>query len=104
MRTSDILILRGPEIEGLLTGREPEIMDAVGRAYLAHSRGESSLPHSLFLRFPNDDLNRMIALPAYLGDGFGLAGMKWIASFPGNVKKGIPRASAVLILNSASTG
>ena len=104
MRTSDILILRGPEIEELLAGRESEIMDAVGRAYLAHSRGESSLPHSLFLRFPNDDLNRIIALPAYLGDGFGLAGMKWIASFPGNLKKGIPRASAVLILNNASTG
>jgi hypothetical protein len=52
MRTGDILILRGPEIESILAGREHDVMDAVARAYVAHGRGESSLPHSLFLRFP----------------------------------------------------
>ena len=104
MKPSDILILRGGEVDALLTGRELEIMEVVGRAYLVHGRGESHLPHSTFLRFPNDEVNRIIALPAFLGEGFGVAGMKWIASFPANVKKGFARASAVLILNNATTG
>ena len=104
MFDGDILILRGPEIASLLEHREEETMAAVQAAYVAHARGQSSLPRSNFLRFPGEDKNRIIALPAYLGDGFRLAGIKWIASFPGNLEQGLDRASAVMILNSVETG
>jgi len=99
-----ILVLGAGEVAGLLEGREAEVLAAVREAYLAHGRGRSSLPHSTFLRFPGDDLNRIIGLPAYLGDGFEVSGIKWIASYPGNVARGLPRASAVVVLNATETG
>ena len=104
MVSGDVLTLNAGDVRLLLDGCEQEILTATAAAYRAHGRGESSLPHSLFLRFPADERNRIIALPAYLGDGFGIAGMKWISSFPANLELGLNRASAVIILNSASTG
>jgi len=104
MRDGEILILKGNQIITLLTNREKELIEAVSLTYQAHQRSAVSLPHSVFLRFPNNDKNRIIALPAYLGDGFDVAGIKWISSFPGNRAQGFDRASAVMILNSADTG
>ncbi|HXU29940.1 MAG TPA: 2,3-diaminopropionate biosynthesis protein SbnB [Thermoanaerobaculia bacterium] len=101
---NELLILGAAEIEAALTGHELEIVETVRRAYEAHAAGMSSLPHSLFLRFPDNDSDRIIALPGYLGDGFEIAGLKWIASMPGNVAKGIERASAVVIVNDRATG
>jgi 2,3-diaminopropionate biosynthesis protein SbnB len=104
MANNDILILTNADIEATLAGREMKILETISAAYQTHERGMSSLPHSLFLRFPDNARNRIIALPAFLGGDFNVAGVKWIASFPDNIDRGLERASAVVVLNSPLTG
>lgn len=97
-------IINGKTVSDLISSHRDECIETVRDAYLAHAEGRSVNPDSYFLRFPEKPDCRIIALPAYLGNGFDVAGLKWIASFPGNVQRGFPRASAVLVLNSYDTG
>jgi 2,3-diaminopropionate biosynthesis protein SbnB len=100
----EISIVNGKTVFDIIRAHRDECIGIVRDAYLAHADGRSVNPDSYFLRFPEKPDCRIIALPAYLGDGFDVAGLKWIASYPANVQRGFPRASAVLVLNSYDTG
>ena len=98
-----IVLLSAAEVAELLEGHDEEIITVVAEAYKTHARGQTSVPLSTFLTLPNPS-NRIIALPAYIGGAQPAAGIKWIASVPENVKKGLDRASALIILNDLETG
>src|SRR5438876_6574710 len=100
----ELSIINGKSVFDIVRAHRDECVEIVREAYLAHADGQSVNPDSYFLRFPEKPDCRIIALPAYLGNGFDVAGLKWIASYPGNVQRGFPRASAVLVLNSYDTG
>ncbi len=100
----ELSIINGKIVFDTIRAHRADCIDIVRNAYLAHAQGQSVNPDSYFLRFPDKPDCRIIALPAYLGDGFHVAGIKWIASYPGNVQRGFPRASAVLVLNNYENG
>jgi 2,3-diaminopropionate biosynthesis protein SbnB len=97
-------VVPGAQVQSALHGREKQIVELVEATYRLHGAGDSVNPPSYFLRFPDRPSARIIALPASVGGDVHVDGIKWISSFPDNVSAGIPRASAVLILNDHDTG
>ncbi|MET9471207.1 MULTISPECIES: 2,3-diaminopropionate biosynthesis protein SbnB [unclassified Streptomyces] len=97
-------VISGAQVQRALHGRERRIVELVEATYRVHGAGDSVNPPSYFLRFPDRPSSRIIALPASIGGEARVDGLKWISSFPENVRAGIPRASAVLILNDPDTG
>jgi 2,3-diaminopropionate biosynthesis protein SbnB len=97
-------VISGAQVQRALQGREKQVMELVEATYRLHGAGDSVNPPSYFLRFPDRPTARIIALPASIGGPIRVDGLKWISSFPENVAAGIPRASAVLILNDHDTG
>lgn len=76
--------------------------DAVERtrmAFLRHHAGEWVMPAKTYVGAPPHGDFR--AMPAR---GEGLAILKWVTSFPGNPKRGLPVVAGALLVSSAETG
>lgn len=60
---------------------------------------------SKFPEMPVDGPDRrFMAMPAYLGNPFDMAGVKWYGSNAANREKGLPRSILMLTLNDKDTG
>ena len=83
-------------------------MEVVAQALAAHEQGKASEPSRMTLRkgenARNEANGRVSALSAFLDGSTPAMGMKWVASFPRNREQGLPRASALIILNSPDRG
>lgn len=105
MRTTPLWI-SDVEIGVILT---PQMaLTAVERALAAHAKKQVDQPLKVYVR-PGGrekefEFGRHIAMPCWLGDGENVVGIKWISGVPKNIKRGLPRASGVLVLNDVETG
>ena len=76
--------------------------------------GQNHNSHGCMVIFPDDpefegmpknaDDRRFMAMPAYLGGKYQLAGMKWYGSNVENKKQGLPRSILMMMLNDKDTG
>ena len=76
--------------------------------------GANHNSHGCMIMFPDDpqfpgmpknaDDRRFMAMPAYLGGSYQMAGMKWYGSNVENKKVGLPRSILMMILNDKDTG
>ena len=76
--------------------------------------GANHNSHGCMIMFPDDpqfegmpknaDDRRFMAMPAYLGGRYQMAGMKWYGSNVDNKKKGRPRSILMMMLNDKDTG
>lgn len=78
-------------------------IDVIELAVKCLNQKDFAQPIKPYLRYRNP-INRIIAMPAFVGGDIDLAGIKWIASFPENIHNNIPRAHSVVVLNKSATG
>ncbi|HEX4704909.1 MAG TPA: 2,3-diaminopropionate biosynthesis protein SbnB [Pseudonocardiaceae bacterium] len=104
MSAPTFAVIGGDQVRDVLRDQEKRLVELIEATYLLHAAGQTVNPPSYFLTFPDRPQSRIIALPASAGGQVGVDGVKWISSFPDNVHVGLPRASAVLILNDQRTG
>jgi 2,3-diaminopropionate biosynthesis protein SbnB len=97
-------LITDSEIDTLLSQNRTKVLHLVEGAYRLFDQGQAIEIEPSYLRPPHDERARIIAKPACLYGEQPVAGLKWIASFPGNVAQGLPRASGVLTLNNMDTG
>ncbi|MEE4264817.1 MAG: ornithine cyclodeaminase family protein [Desulfobacteraceae bacterium] len=78
-----------------------EIIGSLTVTFRAKGEGRTEMPPKPGIH-PGED-SFLHAMPAYIPD-LKSAGIKWVAAFPENPKKGLPYITGLLILNDVATG
>jgi ornithine cyclodeaminase len=86
------------------------VVDVIERAFRVKADGEVVMPPKVMITWSDEpgteELHgRIMAMPAYVGGEFDVAGLKWIPSVPQNPERnGLPRANALVLLSARETG
>ena len=94
---STVVVLGADDV---LRAVSPEAaVEAVRDAFVAHHRGEWTMPPKVYVtNYPEGDFRAMPAL------GGGHALLKWVTSFPGNPARGLPTVTGLVLVSNAETG
>lgn len=92
-----IPVFRAADVERAVSPHEA--YDAVREAFVAHARGEWTMPSKVYVtNYPAGDFRAMPAI------GGGHALLKWVTSFPDNPARGLPTVTGLVILSDADDG
>jgi ornithine cyclodeaminase len=86
------------------------VVGVIEQAFLTKARGEVFMPPKVMITWSDEPgteekHGRIMAMPAYVGGEFDVAGLKWIPSVPDNPRRnGLPRANALVLLSDPATG
>jgi 2,3-diaminopropionate biosynthesis protein SbnB len=101
-----VLYLNRADVRAAMGGSIRPYVEALRDALALHAQGSTAQPLKPYLRWRENGhiADRIIAMPGYVGGSAPIAGIKWIGSKHDNPSlRGIPRASAVIVLNDAET-
>lgn len=100
-------------MSGCIDAMEDVLKDLTKGDYMM--AGENHNSHGSMVRFPESspfpempldtgDDRRFMAMPAYIGAPFDMAGCKWYGSNMANKAEGLPRSILMIMLNDKNTG
>ena len=101
------------DMSGCIDAMEDVLKDLTKGDYVM--AGENHNSHGSMVRFPESspfpempldkgDDRRFMAMPAYIGAPFDMAGCKWYGSNMANKAEGLPRSILMIMLNDKNTG
>ena len=103
-----LLYLSGQDVTDLGAGDMGLALADIEEALKLVYQKECIIPEKIAMGFGKNiaeesTKGRINAMPSYIGGRFDIAGIKWIGSNPLNAQKGLPRASALTVLNDPDT-
>lgn len=109
-RMSKKVELRYLSLEEVIKAGATDMTKAVAdveKVLSLEDKGKVVHPHKTAMRWGDEaseyEFGRINCMPGYVGGEIDTAGIKWIGSAPKNIEQGLPRASALTILNDPIT-